>query len=108
MNKEKEITSELRNINVYSWYCKGALACLRSLIQYRMIRDTAAPLEVGKNYSEAKEDDFIDATIIKQCLTDRSFLDSFLLQDEMTLRWGKETRNGKEYKTLKVIPNSRL
>lgn len=108
MNTEKEFTSELRNINVYSWYCKGALACLRSLIQYRMLKDTATPLEVGKDYSEAKEDAFIDATIIKQCLTDRSFLDSFILQDDMVLRWGKETRNGKEYKTLKVIPSSKL
>ena len=98
---------ELRNLNIYGWYVKGALACLRVLDHYGMIKATANPLEVGKKYSDAKETAFIDATIIKQCFSDRSFLDCFLKQDELDLRWSKENRNGKEYKSLVVIPCSK-
>lgn len=91
----------MKNVNLYSWYNKGALDCLRALIHYDMIKDTAKPLEVGKKYSDAQQTKFINATIIKQCLTDREFLNAFLLQADLELEWSDDRK-------LKVIAKGEL
>lgn len=93
---------DIKNLQVYSWYLKGARDMLLYLSNANMLNISPKRLEIGKQYSTAAESKFINYQFVKQMLTDKHFLDEVLSGvDEFKLKWGTDGK----YKTVKLIPD---
>lgn len=105
--KQMEITrQELERLGISFRIRQSAKQMLKMLNECGYI-PPKPKVEISKKTNEKQHKEFCLNAIYTQCLADVSFLESFLLGEELVFFWGEETIKNKQYKTLRLVPKSR-
>lgn len=107
MNDNDKILSEyqyaIKRTHLYRYIRMGALKTLLRLQEGGAFPKKPKVLK-EKQMTEKQSKDMWLATIIEKCISDNTFLESFLLGEELVPFWGTETVKNKQYHSLDLVP----
>lgn len=99
-----EVRNDLKRIGIARFYHQAVKTMILRMIDNGVIKQTE--LEVGKKYSEQKNQDFFFYNLFKQMLDKPILIDAYLLEEPLIPKYGKKKIKNKEYRTVEFYPES--
>ena len=99
----EEFRQSMQKLGLYRYIRMGAIDILLRLKEEGFFPNNPKVLK-EKRMTEKQNKDMFASTIIENCLSNSSFLECFMLGEELVAFWKTKTENGKEYHHLELVP----
>lgn len=99
----EECRQSMRKLELYRYIRMGAINIILEFQNAGFFPKKPQVLK-EKRMSDRQNKDMWQATIIENCLKNPTFLESFMIGEELVAFWKTKTVKGKEYHDLDLVP----
>lgn len=99
----EECRQSMKRLGLYRYIRMGAIDILMRFQEAGFFPSKPKVLK-DKTLTVKQNNDMWMATVIENCLTNNTFLESFMLGEELVAFWKTKTEKGKEYHHLELVP----